>query len=219
MSGKSNRLRRFCFELALVEQGLSRIAGVDEAGRGPLAGPVFAGAVVFPLYWITEGLPKSLQGINDSKQLTSARRDELYTDLTSQPDLVFAVAQVDATIIDQINILQATHRAMNLALARLQPPPQHVLIDGLAVKSIAFPNTPIVKGDAKSYSIGAASILAKVSRDRLMSELDRQYPGYGFAEHKGYGTPAHMAAIKRLGPCPIHRQSFAPFRPVQNELF
>ena len=218
MSGKINKLRQFRFELALVEQGFVRIAGVDEAGRGPLAGPVFAGAVVFPPRWITEGLPKSLQGINDSKQLTPAEREELFADLTSQPDLDFAVAQVEALVIDQINILQATHRAMSLALARLQHPPQHVLIDGLAVKSITFPSTPLVKGDALSYSIGAASILAKVSRDRLMSELDRQFPGYGFAEHKGYGTPSHMAAIKQLGPCPIHRQSFAPFRPVQKEL-
>lgn len=219
MSAQSKKARRFRFERELLDRGLSRIAGVDEAGRGPLAGPVFAGAVIFPTHWIAEGLPKSLRRINDSKQLAPDLREELYADLTSRADVSWAVAQVDHLLIDQINILQATHRAMNLALAQLQPAPEHVLVDGLAVKSISIPCTAIVKGDALSYSIGAASILAKVSRDRLMVQLDCQYPGYGFAEHKGYGTPDHLAAIKQLGACPIHRQSFAPFRPVQAELF
>lgn len=219
MSGKSHRPRRFRYELALIEKGFSRVAGVDEAGRGPLAGPVFAAAVVFPPAWIAEGLPISLRRINDSKQLDPVEREEIYQDLTSRPDVAFAVAQVDVAMIDLINILQASHRAMNLALAQLQPAPEHVLIDGLAVKSMCLPNTPIVKGDGLSYSIGAASIIAKVCRDRLMIELDRQYPGYGFADHKGYGTPEHLAAIKQMGPCPIHRQTFAPFRPVQTELF
>jgi ribonuclease HII len=139
--------------------------------------------------------------------------------LTSRPEIQFAVAQVPEQMIDQINILQATHRAMNLALAQLNPAPQHVLVDGLPAPSMPWPQTAIVSGDALSFSIGAASILAKVSRDRLMAQLDSQYPGYGFADHKGYGTPEHMAAIKARGACPIHRQSFAPFRLEQRDLF
>jgi ribonuclease HII len=211
--------RRFRFEFELAERGLARIAGVDEAGRGPLAGPVFAAAAILPVDWIRGGLPKSLRKINDSKQLTPGVRDELFAELTSRHEVHRAVACVDAAMIDQINILQATHRAMNLALAQLHPPPEHALVDGLPVKSLAFPQTAIVSGDALSYSIGAASILAKVSRDRHMKELDRIYPGYGFAEHKGYGTEQHLAAIKALGACPVHRLSFAPMRPRQTELF
>jgi len=125
---------------------------------------------------------------------------------------------VDAETIDRINILQATHRAMNLALAQLEPAPQHVLVDGNAVPSLRFPSTPLVKGDARSYSIAAGSVIAKVTRDRLMLEYDKQFPGYGFAAHKGYGTPEHLAAIAAHGPCPIHRKSFAPLRPVEREL-
>jgi ribonuclease HII len=209
--------KRFRYELALVQQGLTLIAGVDEAGRGPLAGPVFAAAAILPAEWVLKGLPKALRKINDSKQLSAELREELYLEITSRPEICFAVAQVDSEMIDRINILQATHRAMNLALAQLTTTPEHVLVDGLAVKSLKFANTPIVGGDGRSYSIGAASILAKVSRDRLMIELDKQYPGYHFAEHKGYGTPDHLAAIRQRGPCPIHRQTFSPFRPVQNE--
>jgi ribonuclease HII len=219
MAAKKSKPVRFRYEFALVEQGTTRIAGVDEAGRGPLAGPVFAAAVVLPADWIVNGLPKPLRKVNDSKQLTPELREILFMELTSRPEVHYAIAQVPEQMIDQINILQASHRAMNEALARLNPPPQHVLVDGLRVRSMAWPQTPIVSGDALSYSIAAASILAKVSRDRLMIQFDRQYPGYGFAEHKGYGTPAHVAAIKALGPSPIHRQSFSPFRPTQVELF
>jgi ribonuclease HII len=208
----------FEFEQPLWRQGIARVAGVDEAGRGPLAGPVFAAAVIFPVGWIRNGLPAPLRQINDSKQLTPAAREELFAELTSRPEIQFAVAQVDVQTIDQINILQASHRAMNLALAQLQPPPEHVLVDGLCVKSMAWPQTPIVSGDALSYSIGAASILAKVRRDHWMRELDGVYPGYGFAEHKGYATERHLAAIKTLGACPIHRRSFSPMRPTQMEL-
>ena len=121
-------------------------------------------------------------------------------------------------LVDRINIYQAAHRAMNLALDQLQPPPEHVLVDGRPVKSMRFPNTPLVKGDARSYSIAGASVLAKVTRDRLMREFDQLYPGYGFADHKGYGTPQHLTAIKALGPCPIHRRTFAPFRPQETDL-
>ena len=126
---------------------------------------------------------------------------------------------MDAETIDQINILQAAHRAMGLALEKLLPPPQHVLVDGRPVKTLRLPNTALIKGDARSYSIAAASILAKVTRDRLMVEYDRRYPHYGFAEHKGYGTPQHLALLKERGPSPIHRRSFAPFRPVEMDLF
>jgi ribonuclease HII len=216
---KISRPRRFRYELALAEQGVSRIAGVDEAGRGPLAGPVFAGAVVFPAEWILGEMPRKLRTINDSKQLTPEERDILFAEITARPEVRFAIAHVDVAMIDQINILQASHRAMNAALARLQPAPEHVLVDGLRVGSMTLPQTSIVGGDGLSYSIGAASILAKVSRDRLMIELDRHYPAYGFAEHKGYATPEHLAAIKAHGACPIHRQSFSPFRPTQAEMF
>jgi ribonuclease HII len=219
MAARISRSGRFSFELALVEQGRTRIAGVDEAGRGPLAGPVFAAAVIFPSQWIVNGLPKPLHAVNDSKQLSPDQRESLFAELTSRPEILFAIAQVPEQMIDQINILQATHRAMNLALAQFNPAPQHVLVDGLRVKTMPWPQTAIVSGDALSYSIAAASILAKVSRDRLMIQLDGQYPGYGFAEHKGYGTPEHLAAIQARGPCPIHRQSFAPFRPTQSDLF
>jgi ribonuclease HII len=209
----------FQFELELVRRGTSRIAGVDEAGRGPLAGPVFAAAVIFPVGWMRDGLPAPLRQVNDSKQLSPETREKLFTELTSRPEIHYAVAHVDAQTIDEINILKASHRAMNLALAQLCPPPEHALVDGLRVKAMALPHTPIISGDALSYSIAAASILAKVSRDRWMRAQDRLYPGYGFAENKGYGTPQHLAAIKALGTCPIHRRSFSPMRPAQRELF
>ena len=194
------------------------ICGVDEAGRGPLAGPVVAAAVVLPCGWSEAGLDGRLRGLNDSKQLTEAQREEYYSVLTTHPQIRWAVASADVEVIDRINILQATYRAMNLALEQLQPPPEHVLVDGRPVKSMRFPHTALVKGDARSYSIAGASVLAKVTRDRLMKEFDLLYPGYGFAEHKGYGTPQHLAAIQALGPCPIHRRSFAPFRAVAMEL-
>jgi ribonuclease HII len=209
----------FGFESELLSKGLTCIAGVDEAGRGPLAGPVVAATVVFPADWILRGLPEALQEVNDCKLLSARRREVLYAGLVSRAEIRFGIAQVDAPLIDQINILQATHRAMNLALARLNPPPQHVLVDGLRVKTLAFPQTPIVSGDTLSYSIAAASILAKVTRDRLMVEFDREYPGYGFSGHKGYGTEEHLAALKKRGPCPIHRHSFAPLRAVRAHLF
>jgi ribonuclease HII len=213
------RPRRFRYEVALAEQGVTRIAGVDEAGRGPLAGPVFAAAVIFPVEWILGAFPKALHAVNDSKQLPPEMRERLFAELVSRPEVCYAITQVDGQMIDQINILRATHRAMNMALAQLRPAPDHVLVDGLPVKSMSFPQTSIVSGDALSFSIAAASILAKVSRDRLMVQLDQTYPGYGFAQHKGYGTAEHFAAIKALGACPIHRQSFSPFLPAPAEMF
>lgn len=209
---------RLAFECEFWQRSVMRVAGVDEAGRGPLAGPVVAAAVILPCAWLAGGFDERLRDLNDSKQLSAARREEFFAILTAHPDIRFGIASVDAATIDRINILQATHRAMNEALARLQPPPEHVLVDGRPVKSLRFPQTAIVGGDARSYSIAAASVLAKVTRDRMMLEFDRQFPGYGFAQHKGYGTPAHLAAIARLGPCPIHRRSFAPFKAAQQEM-
>ena len=210
---------RFAFERALWRKGITTLAGVDEAGRGPLAGPVMAAAVCLPPSWLDDGLPDSLRGLNDSKQLSASQRENFFAALTTHPEIRFGVAQVEAGRIDEINILQATHQAMNLALDQLHPAPQHVLVDGRPVKTMRFPQTAIVKGDALSYSIAAASVLAKVTRDRLMIEYHRQFPLYGFADHKGYGTPQHLAALAQHGPCPIHRRSFTWRKPVQRELF
>ena len=156
--------------------------------------------------------------LNDSKQLTERRRERIYEELTARADIRIAFAIVEPEEIDRINILQATHRAMNEALAQLQPQPQHVLVDGRPVKTMTLPQTALVKGDSRSYSIAAASVLAKVTRDRMMLEFDKKHPGYGFAIHKGYGVPQHLAAIEKLGPCPIHRMSFAPLKTKQPKL-
>ena len=219
MARADQRIDRFQYERELLQRGVRVIAGVDEAGRGPLAGPVMAAAVVMPAAWIENGLPPELEGLNDSKQLTADQRDKFFAFLTSCAEIRFAAARVEADIIDAINILEATHRAMNEALARLRPEPGHVLVDGRPANSLRFPQTAIVKGDTLSYSIAAASVLAKVTRDRLMSDYDARYPAYGFAGHKGYGTVQHLAALAEHGPCPIHRRSFAPVRPAELELF
>jgi len=209
---------RFKFERGLWSRGVTRVAGVDEAGRGPLAGPVVAAAVILPSAWSKAGFDERLRDLNDSKQLTESQREDFFSILTANSEIHHAIAVVDAAVIDRINILQATHRAMNEALAQLQPQPEHVLVDGRPVKSMALPSTALVKGDARSYSIAAASVLAKVTRDRMMLDYHAQFPGYGFAEHKGYGTPQHLAALAARGPCPIHRRSFAPLKPTQGEL-
>jgi ribonuclease HII len=214
----AGHLDRLQFERELWTRGVALVAGVDEAGRGPLAGPVVAAAVVLPDEWRLAGVDARLRDLNDSKQLTEAQREEFFHVLISLPGIRYGLGQVDAALIDQINILQATHRAMRLALAQLRPAPGHVLVDGRPVPSLKRPSTALVKGDARSYSIAAASVLAKVTRDRLMRECDRLYPAYGFAAHKGYGTPQHLAALATHGPCPIHRRSFAPLRPTQPEL-
>lgn len=210
---------RFEFERSFWRKNLTRVAGVDEAGRGPLAGPVVAAAVILPAKWLESGLPCELDGLNDSKQLTPAQRERFFAFLNGCGEVEFAVAQIDSIQIDEINILRATHQAMNAALAKLKPPPQHALVDGHPIRTMRVPQTAIIKGDARSYSIAAASVLAKVTRDRLMLEFDRQWPVYGFAGHKGYGTARHLAAIAAHGPCPIHRRSFAPMKPKVVELF
>lgn len=209
----------FFIEREHYARGLCALAGVDEAGRGPLAGPVVAAAAVLPEEWATDGVPDSLNRLNDSKQLSESVREELYEAIQANDTIVSAVAVVEAAVIDEINILQATHRAMNQALAGLEPPANHALVDGRPVPSLTLPQTAIVKGDAKSFSIAAASILAKVTRDRLMVQYDEQFPGYGFAGHKGYGTKAHLLAIEELGACPLHRLSFAPLKNNQPDLF
>lgn len=201
---------RFHFESTLLGSGAGDIAGVDEAGRGPLAGPVVAAAVILPREWVERGLPAELDGLDDSKQLTEPQRERFFEFISASRAVRSAVRRCDVDVIDSINILQATHRAMREALAALQP--SHALVDGLEVPALGWPQTAIVKGDTLSYSIAAASVLAKVTRDRLMIEFDREFPGYGFAGHKGYGTPQHLAALAALGPCPIHRRSFAPLR-------
>lgn len=188
------------YEQAVREQGFGAVCGVDEAGRGPLAGPVVAAAVILPEDCVIDGL-------NDSKKLTEKRREALYDEICDKA-LAYAIASVDHTVIDEINILQATYQAMTQAIAGLSLPADFALIDGNRAPMLDIPCQCTVGGDAKSASIAAASILAKVTRDRYMVEMDEKYPVYGFAGHKGYGTKAHTEAILAHGPSPIHRMTF-----------
>ncbi len=203
------------YEKKAYRNGATVVAGVDEAGRGPLAGPVVAAAVILP----REFRHKTL---NDSKQLTERQREEIYAELTAHPGIIWAVGISSVEVIEQYNILRATERAMHVALLGLSVQPDHVLVDGHHCRAILTKQTAIIRGDAKSFSIAAASVIAKVTRDRMMVELDKEYPQYGFAAHKGYGTPEHLAALEQFGPCPIHRRTFAPVRhalePVQMDL-
>lgn len=210
---------RLLHERALWSQGLRPIAGVDEAGRGPLAGPVVVAAVILPRTWERDGVPEAFRDLNDSKQLTGRQRDTFFDRIREEDGLLHAIVTVSHQDIDRLNILAATHLGMNQALAGLPCNPVHVLVDGTRVPSLRWPQTPLVKGDSLSYSIAAASVLAKVTRDRFMTEADQAFPGYGFARHKGYPTPDHLKALERLGPCPIHRLSFAPLRQDQLDLF
>jgi ribonuclease HII len=195
--------------MALLRQGYSFVAGLDEAGRGCLAGPVVAAAVILPLE--REDCADLFAGVCDSKQLTAAMRERLYEVIASE-SLAFSIGVGSVKLIDERNILQATKQAMRDALAALSLQPQALLLDALLLPGVALPQRSIIKGDALCLSIAAASIVAKVTRDRLMLELHEQYPLYGFAQHKGYGTEAHLAALQAYGACPIHRQSFAPIR-------
>lgn len=176
------------------------ICGIDEAGRGPLAGPVAAAAVILPP-------DRDISFLNDSKKLSPKKRDELF-DVICAEAVAYSVTLIDAQRIDEINILQATYEAMRQAVSGLQTRPDVLVNDAVTIPGIDLPQAAVVKGDAKCISVAAASILAKVTRDRLMEEYDALYPGYGFAKHKGYGTAAHIEAIRTLGPCPIHRRSF-----------
>ena len=190
----------------------SRVAGIDEAGRGPLAGPVVAGAVEFA-DGFGESVPPELAGITDSKKLTEKQREGFYEILVSHPAVRCAVGVCSPAEIDELNILRATHLAMARAAEALPGGlPDHVLIDGLPVKNFPCPSTAIVKGDSLIPLISAASVIAKVTRDRIMNGFDAQYPGYGFAKHKGYPVPEHIRALSLLGISPIHRRSFAPVK-------
>jgi ribonuclease HII len=196
-------------ERRLHRQGFRLVAGVDEAGRGPLAGPVVAGAVILDPD-LSESEPW-LALVDDSKRLSPARREKALAWI-QQCALAVGVAQVDAEEIDRLGIGSANVEAMLRAVANLHLPPQYLLLDFVHLKECSLPFTALVKGDSRSYSIAAASIVAKVTRDRLMQEADALYPGYHFARHKGYPTPQHLARLRALGPCPIHRRSFAPVR-------
>lgn len=188
-------------ERGLWASGRSLVAGVDEVGRGPLAGPVVAAAVILPHDF-------DLLGVNDSKKLSPKKRAELFEQI-KQKALAWSIGQCGPDVIDDINILEATKRAMTLAVRGLSLKPDHVLIDGtFTVRSLDLPQTAIVKGDANSVSIAAASILAKVTRDRYMEEMAEVYPGYAFESNKGYGTKAHYEGLKTCGPTPIHRKTF-----------
>jgi ribonuclease HII len=184
-------------------RGFSLVAGIDEAGRGPLAGPVVAAAAILPHDFHHPVL-------RDSKELSAAQRERIFDELDNHPGISWAVAVVTTAEIDRVNILRATHAAMRRATAKLSTRPDHVLIDGLPVRGFPIPQTALVKGDALSFSIAAASVFAKVTRDRLMLDYDRKFPAYGFAQHKGYGTELHLTRLRQHGPCPIHRRTFQP---------
>ena len=203
---RSGPVPHFKEEAALLAAGCSLIAGLDEVGRGPIAGPVVAGAVILPhpprRSW--------MRGIRDSKELTSLQREELAP-VIEREALGAQVGLSTAEEIDRLGIVRATHKAMERALDSLAQEPQHLLLDAFPLPGVPLPQTPIIKGDAHCLSIAAASIVAKVARDRMMDEADEQYPGYGFSTNKGYATPDHLRAVEELGPCPIHRMTFSPF--------
>ena len=190
----------FFYEKEAMKNGHVSVCGIDEAGRGPLAGPVFAAAVILP--------PETeIPGLNDSKKLSAKKREELFP-LIQEKAIAWSVAFATEQEIDSVNILQATYLAMRRACEGLSTPADYALVDGNRMPPLSIPGETVVKGDSLSASIAAASILAKVSRDRLMLELDALYPEYAFAKHKGYGTALHVELLKKYGPCPIHRRSF-----------
>ena len=191
------------YEKELYTQGIDLIAGVDEVGRGPLAGPVVAAAVI---------LPKAckIPGLNDSKKIPKSKHKEIYEDVL-QNAIAIGIGVKDNQVIDQVNIYEATKLAMMEAIGQLEPQPQHLLIDAMKL-DLPIPQTSIIKGDANSLSIAAASIVAKVTRDQMMEEFDREYPGYDFAQNAGYGTAKHLAGLDKLGVTPIHRRSFEPIK-------
>ena len=195
--------KMLAYENELYAQGIDLIAGVDEVGRGPLAGPVVAAAVI---------LPKAckIPGLNDSKKIPKSKHKEIYEDVL-QNAIAIGIGVKDNQVIDQVNIYEATKLAMMEAIGQLEPQPQHLLIDAMKL-DLPIPQTSIIKGDANSLSIAAASIVAKVTRDQMMEEFDREYPGYDFAQNAGYGTTKHLAGLDQLGVTPIHRRSFEPVK-------
>ena len=188
-------------EAEFFDKGIKYIAGIDEAGRGPLAGPVVVASVIMPE-------DSMIEGVNDSKKISENKREKLY-EIIIKEAITYSVGIVYQEEIDDINILQATKKALTMAVEHLEVKPNVILVDALTgIDTLGIPFESIIKGDAKCYSIAAASIIAKVTRDRIMREWDRVYPEYGFASHKGYGTAKHIAAIKEYGPCPLHRKTF-----------
>lgn len=190
----------FLYERRAVSNGFAAVCGIDEAGRGPLAGPVYAASVILPM-------DCEIEGLNDSKKVSEKKREQLF-DVIREKAVAYGIGSASAREIDEINILQATFLAMKRAYEAMNCPADWALIDGNRMPNLPIPGETVIKGDAQSASIAAASILAKVSRDRILRELDAQYPQYGFAKHKGYGTKAHYEAIKAYGLLPEHRRSF-----------
>ncbi len=191
------------YEKLKQSEGFRWVAGIDEAGRGPLAGPVSAAAVILPNDFQHEWL-------DDSKKLTAKRREIIYEEVTNRKDIIWAMSLGDVEEIESINILKSTHAAMARAALHLRERADYCLIDGRPVADFPIPSAGIIKGDGKSLSIAAASVIAKVSRDRIMVGYAEKYPEYGFDRHKGYGTKQHLEALRKYGPCPIHRKTFAP---------
>lgn len=199
-----NNVNLYQYEEQLEDLWIKYIAGVDEVGRGPLAGPVVVAAVILPLNL-------RIKGINDSKKLSLKKRNELYKIILNEA-LAVNVSFIDERVIDEINIYEATKKGMLEAISGLKIKPEHVLIDAMPLRELAIPHTSIIHGDALSASIGAASIIAKVTRDEYMDKMDIKYPNYGFKHHKGYCTKEHLEALEKYGPCEIHRKSFAPVK-------
>jgi ribonuclease HII len=196
-------------EIALLEQGYRFVAGSDEAGRGAWAGPVVAAVVILPLD--RPDLSAVLAGLNDSKQLSPRARDEFY-DVIRQTALAVAVGQTSAAGVDEVNVVEATRGAMRQALTGLNPTPDYLLLDHITLPGVKIPQLSFPKADCLSLTVAAASVIAKVTRDRLMVQLNADYPGYAFDRHKGYGTAVHRLALRRHGPCPVHRLSYKPLR-------
>lgn len=211
MNSKRTTKKQLCYsiETELTNGGFERICGVDEAGRGPLCGPVVAAACVLPL-----GV--EIKGLNDSKKLSPHRREELFEVIKAEA-IDYAVADASVEEIDELNILEATLLAMRRAVASLNVPPDYLLVDGNIYRDFDIPGRSVIGGDGISPSVAAASILAKVTRDRICTELDREYPQYGIAKHKGYGTPAHKEALETFGPCKIYRKQFIRFLNKKDE--
>ena len=209
---KNLQMPSFTEEKILETQGYRYIAGIDEAGRGSLAGPVVAAAVILPCHIDTPWLNQ----VKDSKQLSPARRESLFHHI-HEVAISMGIGVVPHKIIDARGIIKATRLAMKLAIGQLSPPPEFLLIDYMRLPEVSLPQRGITNGDSLCFSIACASIMAKVSRDHMMRELDGTYPGYGLAQHKGYGTKEHLACLHRLGPCPVHRQSFKPVKAIREK--